>query len=327
MAQYTWVNDVPSGTLKSHAISAKLYEEAVANTKLFQYAQAVDSFGKGKGDTVSLTRIAAVAEPTSDVLVEGQKISEDTYSISQTSVTVKERGRAIPLTSYVKDLSNYDLGSSVEKELRRQLTLTMDTNTSIAFRKTFGKYVPTGVASATTETSAAAVSATASSNIGVYHIKEIFDLLYDTYKTPPFEGEDYMGVFRHKSVAGLRDDPDWIEWQKYTSPSGLEKNEIGKISNIRIVDTNHGSTPTTPDEAVDPGLSIFGTDDVLGEGFVFGDDAVVVAMVQEPELRMKAPQDYGRDQGVAWYAIYQLEPVYTAATSGQLRIMHVGSAA
>ena len=323
MGQYTWTNDVPSGTLKSHFITAKLYEEAVANTKLFQFVDPVDGFGKGKGETVSLTRIAAISEPTSDELVEGTKISEDTYAVTQTSVTVKERGRAVPLTSLVKDLSNYDLGSSVERELRRQMTLTLDTNAAVAYRKAFGKYVPTGAASSTKETSAAAVSATATSNIGVFHIKEIYDLLYDTYKTPPFEGDDYIGVFRHKSVAGLRDDDDWIEWQKYTSPLGLEQNEVGKIANVRIIDTNHGNT----DVSAPKGLLLHGTSDVLGEGFVFGEDAVVVAMVQEPELRMKAPQDYGRDQGVAWYGIYEMGVVYTAATEGQLRIMHVGSAA
>ncbi|MHC4184111.1 MAG: N4-gp56 family major capsid protein [Planctomycetota bacterium] len=323
MGQYTWTNDVPSGTLKSHEISEKLYLEAVGNTKAFQFAQPIENFGKGKGDTVSLTRIAAIAEPTSDVLVEGTKISEDAYSVSQTSVTVKERGRAIPLTNLVKDLSNYDLGSSVENELRRQMTLSLDSNTYVAMRTTKAKYVPTGAASSTKETSSATVSATASSNIGVYHIKEIYDLLYDTYKTPPFEGEDYIGIFRHKSVAGLRDDDDWIEWQKYTSPSGLEKNEVGKIANIRIIDTNHGNT----DVSNPKGLLLHGTSDVLGEGFVFGEDAIAVAMVQEPELRMKAPQDYGRDQGVAWYAIYELLSIHTNATEGQTRIMHVGSAA
>jgi len=300
-----------------------LYKEAVANTKLFQFADPIDGYGKGKGETVTLTRIAAVSEPTSDVLTEGQKISEDSYSVTTTSVTVKERGRAIPLTNLAKDLSNYDLGKSVESELRRQMTLSLDTNTAVAYRKAFGKYVPTGAASATKETSAAAVSATASANLGVYHIKEIYDLLYDTYKTPPYQGDDYIGVFRHKSCAGLRDDSDWIEWQKYTSPAGLETNEIGKISNVRIIDTNHGNTDVSNPQ----GLLLCGTSDVLGEGFVFGEDAVVVAMVQEPELRMKAPQDYGRDQGVAWYGIYELGVVYTAATAGQLRIMHVGSAA
>ena len=50
-------------------------------------------------------------------------------------------------------------------------------------------------------------------------------------------------------------------------------------------------------------------------------------MVLEPELRMKAPQDYGRDQGVAWYGIYELAAIHTNATEGQTRIMHVGSAA
>jgi N4-gp56 family major capsid protein len=285
----------------------------------------VEGFGKGKGETVSLTRIASIAEPTSTVLTEGQKISEDTYAVTQTSITVKEHGRSIPLTSIVEDLSNYDLGSSIEKELTRQMTLSMDTSTAVAFRLGYAKYVPTGAASSTKETSAAAVSATATSNLGVYHIKEIYDLLYDTYKTPPYEGEDYIGVFRHKSVAGLRDDDDWIEWQKYTGPSGLQTGEVGRINSVRIIDTNHGGTDLTNPK----GLSLCGTSDVLGEGFVFGDDAVAVAMVQEPELRMKAPQDYGRDRGVAWYGIYALGVIHDAQTpaAGKTRIMHVGSGA
>ncbi len=325
MAQWTWTNDAPTGTFKSHEISDKLYEEGIANTKVYQFADTVAGYGKGKGETVTLTRIAQISEPTSPALVEGQKISEDAYSVDTTSITVGEYGRAVPLTSLAKDLTAYDLGSSVEKELRRQMTLSLDTLACVAMRGTLGKYVPTGVASATKETSSATVSATATSNLGVYHVKEIYDLLYDTYKTPAYADEDYMGVFRHKSIAGLRDDPDWIEWQKYTGPSGLQKNEVGKIANIRMIDTNHGST--TLQGANPTGLSVLGTSDVLGEGFVFGDDALALAMVQDPELRMKAPQDYGRDTGVAWYGILALGLPYTAASSGKLRVMHVGSAA
>ncbi len=323
MAQWTWTLDAPTGTFKSHDLSSKLYEEGIANSKVYQFADPVEGYGKNKGETVTLTRIAQISEPSSPDLVEGQKISEDTYSVDTTSITVTEIGRAVPLTNLAKDLTHYDIGSSIEKELKRQMTLSLDTKACVAMRATLAKYIPTGVASGTKETGSSSVVATATSNMGVYHIKEIYDLLYDTYKTPPYQDEDYMGVFRHKSVAGLRDDPDWIEWQKYSGPSGLQKNEVGKIANIRIVGTNHGSTTLQDNNPI--GLSLL--NNVMGEGFVFGDDALAVAMVQDPELRMKAPQDYGRDQGVAWYGILELGLPHTAATAGKLRIMHVGSGA
>ena len=69
-----------------------------------------------------------------------------------------------------------------------------------------------------------------------------------------------------------------------------------------------------------------GTGSVLGEGVVFGDDAVVMAEAISPELRAAMPQDFGRSQAVAWYGVLAFAQVWgDSGNAGQARVVHVGS--
>jgi len=147
MADFQWQFDAPTGTYKSHALSMKLFEASVEDSHFVDHAQALESFGRKMGDTVTLTRITAVTEPTDGVLTEGVKISEDDYALSTTSITVKEYGRAIPYTSLAADLSFWDLENGIQRGLRTQMTRTMDTAAATAFKTAKIKYVPTGEAS------------------------------------------------------------------------------------------------------------------------------------------------------------------------------------
>lgn len=318
MAQYTWGFDSPSGTFKSHAMSSRIYETAVANTKFMPFVKPVDGFGKKKGETVTLTRISDISEPTSSQLTEGEKISEDVYAITTTSITAVEHGRSVPFTSLAEDLSHIDFENSVQARLREQMTLSLDTVAATAFKTSTVKYTPTGITSADTTTGATFTSA-ATNNMNMYHMEQIYDLLYDTYLAPPWEGDKYIGIFRHLAVRGLMRDSDWVEWHKYVGPAAKENGEVGQIENIRIIDTNHGNASGTL------GLGKVGTSNVLGEGVVFGTDAVAMATVQEPELRAKVPGDYGRDKGVAWYGVFGMGAIWTTANAGQAKIVHVGS--
>lgn len=313
MAQYSWGFDSPTGTFKSHAMSAKLYETAVANTKVFPFVTTVDGFGKKQGETVTLTRISAISEPTSAALTEAEKISEDTYAITTTSITVTEYGRSVPFTSLAQDLTFFDLENSVQARLREQMTLSLDTIAATAFKTSQVKYTPTGLTSSDTTTGATFTSS-ATANVNIYHLEEIYDLLYDTYLAPPWEGDHYIGIFRHLGIRGIRRDPDWVDWNKYVGPGAKENGEVGMIENIRIIDTNHNNA-----------LGKVGTSSVLGEGLVFGMDAVAMAEAQTPELRAKLAQDYGRDKGVAWYGVLGMASIWTTANAGQSRIVHVGS--
>ena len=72
-------------------------------------------------------------------------------------------------------------------------------------------------------------------------------------------------------------------------------------------------------------LAKVGTNSVLGEGVVFGADAVAAAEVMTPELRAAVPQDFGRSKAIAWYGILGYDETYGTSNAGEARIVHVGS--
>ncbi len=313
MAQFQWTFDAPTGVFKSHAMSRRLYMAALENTVFMDFVKPVDGYGRKQGDTVTLTRIASIAEPVSANLTEGERIPEDTYSVTTTSVTVVEIGRAVPFTSFSEDLTFYDLENSIQRRLRDQMGLVLDTKAAAAFQTAQVKYIPTGVAAGTFDTDGEA-STSATANWNVFHIEEVRDYMFDTLQTPPWEGDDYVAVFRTLGLRGIKRDPAWEEWHKYTDPQVKFNNEIGRIENVRHVETNHANA-----------LQKVGTGSVLGEGVVFGMDSVVMAEVLTPELRAETKGDFGRSRAVAWYGILEFGIIWDTANAGQARIVHVTS--
>jgi N4-gp56 family major capsid protein len=313
MAQFQWQFDAPSGVFKSHAMSQKLYMAALENSVFMDFMQPVDGYGRKKGDTVTLTRIAAMTEPSSPDLTEGERIPEDQYSISTTSITVNEIGRAVPFTSFAEDLTFFDLENGIQRRLRDQMRLSLDTKAATAYKTAQVKYIPTGVAAGTFDTDGTA-STSATANWNVFHIEEVRDYMFDTLYTPPWEGDDYVAIFRTLGLRGIKRDPAWEEWHKYTDPQAKYNNEIGRIENVRHVETNHSNA-----------LGKKGTGSVLGEGVVFGQDSVAMAEVLTPELRAEVKGDFGRSRAVAWYGILNFGIIWDTANAGQARIVHVTS--
>lgn len=315
MTLFQWQFDAPSGVFKQHALSAAIYKAAVEDTKFMDFVKVVEGYGKKMGENVTLKRVASIAEPTSVVLSEGVRIPEDNLTLSTKGITVQEIGRAVPYTSFAEDLSVLDVDGTIQGELKRQMKLALDTLAADAFTGSNAKikYAPTGLASnniATTGTFGAAASA----NLNVWHVEQISDYLYDTLLADPYDGDDYIGIFRTLGIRGLKQDPDWEEWHKYTDPSVKFNGEVGRLENVRFVKTNHNKA-----------LGKVGTSSVLGEGVVFGKDAVAMAEVLVPELRAGIPADLGREKVVGWYGILAFDVIWDTGNAGQAKIVHVGS--
>lgn len=313
MAQFEWTFDAPSGTFKSHALSQRLFEAAIAKSVFMDHVQPIEGFGKNMGEDVTLTRIENLTEPTDPDLTEGERIPEDDFTISTTAVTINEIGRAVPFTSFAKDLTHFDLENQIQRTLRDQMQLALDTKSADAFKTAKVKYIPTGATSRTIDTDGTA-STQATNNMNVWHLEEIRDYMFDTLHTPPRENDDYVGIFRTLGLRGIKRDPDFEEWHKYTDPQVKFNSEIGRMEGIRLIETNHSNA-----------LGKIGSSSVLGEGVVFGADAVAMAEAQTPELRAAIPADFGRSQAVAWYAMMGWKIHWDTANAGQARIVHVAS--
>ena len=313
MATFQWQFDAPNGVFKQHALSAEIYKAAVAEAVFMDHVKPVNGFGRKMGENVTLKRVAAISEPTSADLSEGIRIPEDTLTLSTRAITVGEIGRAVPFSSFAEDLSELDLDGTVQGELRRQMRLVLDTKAATAFKNAKVKYAPTGLSSNNIATNGT-FGATATANMNVYHCEEIRDYMFDTLFVEPADGDDYIGIFRTLGLRGIKRDPDWEEWHKYTDPSVKYNSEVGRVENIRFIESNHSNA-----------LGKVGTSSVLGEGVVFGADAVAMAEVMSPELRAAVPQDFGRQKAVAWYGILAMDTVWDTGNAGQAKIVHVGS--
>lgn len=314
MANFTWTFDAPTGVYKSHAMSMRLWEAAVANSVFVDHVRPIDGFGRKSGETVTLTRVANITEPGSAALQEGVRIPEDDFALSTHSITVKELGRAVPYTSLSQDLSEFDLENPIQRKLREQMRLVLDTMAAAAYKRAQVKYAITGAAT-NNVTFNGTFGATSTANMNVFHVEEIRDLMFDTLHVPPYEGGDYMAIFRTRGLRGIKRDNEWEDWHRYTDPTVKFNGEVGRIESVRFMETNHANA-----------LGNVGTAGVLGEGVVFGDESVAMAEAMSPELRAAIPGDFGRAKAVAWYGILEFEIIWNTGNAGEARVVHVGSA-
>ncbi|MCI0562415.1 MAG: hypothetical protein MN733_28345, partial [Nitrososphaera sp.] len=177
------------------------------------------------------------------------------------------------------------------------------------------KYAVTGLASNNITTNGV-FGATSTDNMNLFHAEQISDFLYDTLAAPPFSGEDYCGVFRRLGLRGIMDDPAFDNWRNYADPQSKMNSEVGRLERIRFKETNHAEA-----------LGKVGTGSVLGEGVVFGADAVAMAEVRTPEIMasMGDPGNANRDKVALFYGVIQFGLIWTTGNQGEARCVHVGS--
>ena len=315
MSGFQWSFDAPTGVYKNNDLSEQLRKAAIAECKFAQFVKPEPGYGKKKGESVTITRLSNIDEPTDGRLTENQLIPEEDLTLSTIAITVSEWGRAVPYTSLAEDLSKFNVENMIQSKLRDQMKLTLDTAASAAFKTAKVKAIPTGVSSLVFDTDGTA-STVATSNLYVYHIEQIRDYMYGTLHVPPYEGDDYIGLVSTKAKRSVIDDPNFEKWHTYASPEVKFNSELGKLENIRWIEVNHSNALS----------GSLGSGGVLGEALIFGADACAMAIVADPELRADMPKDFGRKMAVAWYGILEFGIIWDTANPGEARIVHVTSA-
>lgn len=314
--QFTWTSDV-SGVLKNNALSSKVFRAAVADAKVIQFVNTIDGFGRNAGESITMPRSSNLDEPTSGALAETQRIPEDSFTLSSKAVTVNEYGRAVSFSAKSQVLTKPDLPREIEDALRRRMATTMDKTAIVAFQSAKVKAIPTGEAALTMDTDGTASTA-ATVNLNYYHIEQIRDYLASTLNCPPFSGDEYFCLASTKALRGLKLDPKFEVWNKYTTPEAKAKGEVGMIEGIRFVEVKNTNVLSGSK----------GTGSVLGEAVFFGADAAGMAVVDAPHLVYETNygNDFGRQHAIAWYGILGFDIIWDTANAGEARIVHVTSA-
>lgn len=316
MATHSWNYDAPTGVYKNHDLSADVRMASIAQTKFVQFTNTENGFGKNSGESITITRVSNVAVPSDDALVELERIPEDAFALSTQQITVVERGRAIPYSSLSKDLASFNIENAIQKKLRDQLALRLDTVASAAFKVGMIKAIPDGVGSLVFDTDGTA-STTALANLNQYHVEQIRDYMFSTLNVMPYIDGDYMCLASTKALRGIKRDPNWEKWKVYGDPEAKAMGEVGRIESVRFIEINNTNALSAS----------LGSGSVLGEAVFFGEDPVVMANALDPELRAKESEDYGRSKGVAWYGIYGFDQIWKdSANAGESRVIHLTSA-
>ena len=313
MANFEWTFDAPSGVYKNHALSADLRSAAVAESKFMQFVRPEAGYGRKTGESITIARVSSLAIPSSGKLSEGFKIPEDSLTITTVAITVAEWGRAVPFTSLSDDLSKFDMESIVQQELMKQMRLIMDNAVASAFKTCKVKARSTSATAVAFDTGGAFTLA-GTNQLDVAHVELIRDYMYRDLLIPAYEGDDYICLVSTKAKRGLLSDAAWEDWHKYTDPQAKYNGEIGRIENIRFIETNNNNA-----------LSNAKGVNNIGEALFFGSDAVVMAVALDPELRAAVPGDFGRQKAVAWYGILDFGLVWDTANAGEAKVVHFGS--
>lgn len=316
MASFTWEADVAAGVLKNHALSAKIREAAIANTKFMVYVDPEPGYGRKKGDSITITRIKNIAEPTSAKIGESDRVPIDTFSQSSVTITVSEYGRGVEYTHKAQLLNNYDLEDKIQKKLRQQLSLVLDTAAAAAFKTAKIIYQPTSLTAGTFTTNGTP-AVQALQNLTVAHVKVIRDYMSDTIHVPGWRGgERYMCLASTKACRGIRNDPEFQVWRSpQQAEESFNKGKIGSIENVDFVEVNHTNALSNAK----------GSGSILGEALFFGDDACAMAVVEDPELRAAIPGDFGRQMAVAWLGVLEFGLIWDTANDGEARVIRLTS--
>jgi len=302
--------DAQGGYFTNPRLSKKLRHALEPLCKFRQFVDTKEAFGKHAGQTVIFNKISNIST-AGGTLVETNTMPEHQYSAARGTISLSEWGNAVPFTYKLDALSEWPVDDPTQHVLRNDMVQVLDKACGLQYKLTCRKYVCLTTATGTME-SRAEGNTFATSNIAkvgpaVYHLEECVDWLRG-HNIPPYNGEDYVGIFSVNALRTIARDGAFTEAAKYGDPNRLFAGEVGRIAGVRCVrETNYLANTLG---------SSSGTN-ALGEGIIFGANSVIEGIALPEELRQKIPTDYGRSKGLAWYALLGWKKQYKSADSGQ----------
>jgi N4-gp56 family major capsid protein len=305
-----WQFDIPSSVFKNHSLSSKMREVAIADAVFMRFMTPEPGYGRHKGESQTITRILQL--PLATRVSETDRLPSGRPALETKTVSVSEWGFKIPVTAFEQNLSEFNLMDPFQTVLRNQMKLTMDGMAATALKLTPIKYVPTSTGFNLTTNGTA--SGTSDRNWGVSDLREIHDYLHGDLKCPTYANGNYVGIMSTKAARGIKNDPEYKDWQAPTSSEPLINGRLKNVEGFTLIETNNFNALA----------KLAGASATTGEALFFGADAGGILQVEAPEIRMGLKEDLGRFQDVGWVGTLDAFLVWEAAASA--RVVHGTSA-
>ena len=233
-----WIFDTVLNATTSNTTGNDLSNEMKVyyQTRLIDLADPLlvhDQFGQkrpipqGRGKTTEFRAFRKlpkiVTALVEGVTPDGQPL--DTYTVTS---TVKQYGGYVCLTDFIMATAIDPMAEEALKLIAQQGALSMDTVTREIINA--GTNVQYGDG---TVASRSAVSP--STKLTVLAIRKAVRTL--KRENAPMINGNYVAIVHPDTAFDIMSDSTWVDWQKYTSPEHMYKNEIGQIAGVRFVET------------------------------------------------------------------------------------------
>ena len=304
------------GVMSQPYLSQKLRSVAQPLFRFRQFVDAKEAIGKQRGDTFLFDKSQNV-QTQGGILVETNTIPETQFVTNQGTCVITEYGNSIPFTQKLENLAQFQIEPLTEQKLRDDMVKVLESACG-------SQYVATefiAVQSATNNvviTTNGTATATATSNLSAPNTRSIVDFLTKKL-VPRYDGRNYVCIAGVAALAGMHADSaagGWIDISKYTvtfAPN-IFAGEVGEFYHTRFVEeTGYLSNS-------------IGSGSIYGQAVFFGNDQVYEAVAVPEEIRVKIPQDYGRDMGLAWYSLLGFKTVWNYAVDTEQHLLFVTSA-
>lgn len=293
--------------------SAEIWFAALPVLKFDQFSTKKTELGVQPGRTIQMPKFNNVKR--GGRLTEGVRMKTQAMSLSQASITVFEEGNAVGFSEYLLQTSFYDQLSAASLLLGRDMALVLDSELRDIVMSASNVVYPTSAVSR--------VTITAKMKHDTTQVKDSVETL-ETNNSPKWAGDHYIEFTHPHGGSALRRDNDWTNASLYSGSTQIYTGEIGRYEDVRFIVST--VLPNGKNSAVDANTGDFvdiGYSAALGSGVagnlatiyqsvMFGEYAYGHATALPVELRDNGVEDFGREHGLAWYAIWGQGTLETA---------------
>lgn len=299
--------------------SKEILFQAMPVLRFEQFAVKKTELGVMPGLTINFMRYSnlSVNESTGASLTEGVRMEPVALSASQIQITVSEHGQALAVTELLLNASFDDVMASSSRLLGRHMAQSMDIqarNTLYQNAVPFGggAAVPANVVFGRNPASTRDAlspynqgtlgNASSPGYLSPATVKDAVEVLAG--QNIPRLGDTYVCFVHPSQSRALRDWPEFIEVTKYAAPGNFMLGEIGRIYDVVFIETTQVKQGVGP---ADVDTASAGTQAPSASSYsaiMIGDNAFGHAIALPVELRDGGVIDFGREHGLAWYAIW-----------------------
>ena len=276
--------------------------KALPIMRFFQFATVKTELGVTPGLTIQMLTYDNLR--LGGKLVEGTKMTTQALSSSMKSITVEEKGNAVAVSELLLQSSFDDIMASATTLLSRDYALVLDCDLrDSALKGTNIVYASKKDGTKVTQRQ----DLTEDCTLKVSTIKDAIEVLA-TNNAPKYNGASWICFVHPHQSRTLRDDPAWINASNYGAPEQLFTGEIGSIDDTRFIETtlmcNGASATDDPSHKNELKTSVGSNKTNVYQSVIFGENYYAIAFGLPVELRDNGIQDFGREHGLAWYAIW-----------------------